>query len=223
MYSIQRAAAIDNLFRLWYNARTMKYVIGLTGNMGSGKSTVLRMLGELGARIIDADELAHQAIAQGTPAWLAIVDIYGQDILDTKGDIDRHKLGSIVFEDPEALQRLEEIVHPAVDEVFLQIVRSSPEPVIAVEAVKLIESGIHRELDSLWLVTCPAEERLRRLVEAREEDPEDVRERLEAQMSEEQQAQWADVLIDNGGSLEQTWKQVKAEWQKVQEQLCRHP
>ena len=197
----------------------MKYVIGLTGNIGSGKSTVLRMLGQLGARTIDADELAHQAMTPGTPTWQAIVATFDDEILDEEGRINRHKLGSIVFEDPKALQRLEEIVHPAVDERFRTIIDSSSEAVIAVEAIKLIESGIHQELDSLWLVTCPMEERIRRLVEARGENPEDIRERMEAQMSEEQQALWADVVIDNGGGLEETWQQVQAEWEKIQEQL----
>lgn len=197
----------------------MTYVIGLTGNIGSGKSTVLRMLSQLGARTIDADELAHQAMTPGTPTWQAIVAAFGDEILDEEGRIDRHKLGSIVFEDSKALQRLEEIVHPAVDERFRTIVQSASEAVIAVEAIKLIESGIHQELDSLWLVTCPMEERIRRLVETRGEDPEDIRERMEAQMSEEQQALWTDVVIDNGGGLDETWQQVKAEWQKVQEQL----
>lgn len=198
----------------------MKYVIGVTGSIGSGKSTVLRMLEKLGARTIDADDLAHQAMTQGTPTWQAIVATFGQRILDGNGEIDRQKLGSIVFEDPEALRRLEGIVHPAVDERFHEIVSGSSERVIAVEAIKLIESGIHRELDSLWLVTCPVEERIRRLVDARGEDPDDIRERMEAQMSEEQQALWADVVIDNGGSLEDTWQQVKAEWEKIQERLC---
>jgi dephospho-CoA kinase len=199
---------------------TMKYVIGLMGNMGSGKSTVLGMLGRLGARIIDADALAHQVMARGTTVWQEIVDSFGDEILDGEGEVDRHKLGSIVFHDRGALRRLEEIVHPAVDERFLDIVESSEEPVIAVEAVKLIESGIHRELSSLWLVTCPAEERLRRLVESRGLDPEEVRKRLEAQMTEERQAEYADVVIDNSRDLEYTWEQVKAEWVKVQERIC---
>jgi dephospho-CoA kinase len=199
----------------------MKYVIGLTGTMGSGKSTVLRMLGQLGARIIDADALAHQAMTQGTATWRAIVDNFGEEVLDPQGNIDRRRLASVVFEEPEALQRLEEIVHPAVDQKFREILETSEESVIAVEAVKLIESGIHQQLGSLWLVTCPHEERVRRLVEARGEDPEEIRERLAAQMSESEQAQWADVTIDNGGSLEHTWEQVRGAWEEIQEQLCR--
>jgi dephospho-CoA kinase len=200
----------------------MKYLIGLTGNIGSGKSTVLGMLEQLGAKVVDADDLVHQAMAKGTPVWQTMVDAFGPAILDEDGAIDRHKVGSIVFEDHEALRRLEEIIHPAIDDRFFQLVREAREQVLVVEAVKLIESGLHHKLDSLWLVTCPHEERLRRLVEGRGADPGDIRERLRAQMPEEEQARWADVVIDNGGTLEQTWEQVQAEWDKIQEQLS-HP
>jgi dephospho-CoA kinase len=199
----------------------MKYIIGLTGNIGSGKSTVLGMLEQLGAKVVDADDLVHQAMAKGTPVWQTMVDTFGPAILDEDGAIDRHKVGSIVFEDHEALRRLEEIIHPAIDDRFFQLVREAREQVLVVEAVKLIESGLHHKLDSLWLVTCPHEERLRRLAEGRGADPVDIRERLRAQMPEEEQARWADVVIDNGGTLEQTWEQVQAEWDKIQEQLRR--
>jgi dephospho-CoA kinase len=133
----------------------MKYVIGLTGNIGSGKSTVLAMLDQLGARIVDADDLVHQVMDRGSPVWQAIVDTFGEAVLDEGGRIDRKKLGSVVFDDPQALKRLEAIVHPAVDESFLELVRNAEEPITAVEAVKLIESGVHHMLNSLWLVTCP--------------------------------------------------------------------
>jgi dephospho-CoA kinase len=198
----------------------MKYIIGLTGNIGSGKSTVLRMLERLGARTMDADRLVHEVMAKNGPVWRAIVDTFGEEILDEEGNIDRKRLGSIVFEDLEALKRLEDIVHPAVDDRFLEIVESSDEPVIAVEAIKLVESGVHHLLSALWVVTCPVEERLRRLVEGRGADPEDVKDRLNAQMSEESLTQQADVVIDNGGDLERTWEQVRAEWARIQEQLC---
>jgi dephospho-CoA kinase len=208
------------LLWLWYNGPTMTYIIGLTGNIGSGKSTVLRMLEKLGARTVDADQLVHEVMAKGSPVWRSIVDAFGEETLDREGNIDRIKLGSRVFEDTQALGRLEEIVHPAVDERFLEIIESSDAPVVAVEAVKLVESAAHRLLDSLWLVTCPAEQRLRRLVDDRGADPEDVEERLNAQMTEERLAQWADVIIDNGGDLEHTWEQVRSEWAKIEEQLC---
>ena len=196
----------------------MKYVIGLTGNIGSGKSTVLEMLERLGAKIVDADAVVHEVMATGTPVWQAIVDTFGEDVLDEQLAIDRRRLASLVFEDPDALRRLEDIVHPATRERFMEIVKSSSEDVVAVEAVKLIESGVHKELDSLWLVTCPAEERLRRLVETRGANRADIEDRLRAQMTEEQQAQWADVVIDNSGSLEHTWEQVKTEWDRSRKQ-----
>jgi dephospho-CoA kinase len=201
----------------------MKYLIGLTGNIGSGKSTVLAMLEQLGARIVDADGLVHEVMDKGTPVWQAVVDTFGEAVLDEAGRIDRQKLGSVVFEDPQALKRLEEIVHPAVDESFRELMQNAEEPVIALEAVKLIQSGVHQMLNSLWLVTCPEEERLRRLVEDRGLDPEEVQERLRAQMPEEEQARWADVVIDNGGTLERTWEQVEAEWERIQERLCHQP
>ena len=193
----------------------MKYVIGLTGNIGSGKTTVLRMLEQLGAGAIDADALVHEVMRKGTPVWQAIVESFGEEVLTAGGEIDRKKLGSLVFNDHEALKRLEKIVHPAADERFREIVQHSEQTVIAVEAIKIIESGIYSELDALWLVTCPAEERLRRLLETRDVDEEDVRRRLRVQMPAEKQAELADVVIDNGGTLQQTWGQVKREWGKI--------
>lgn len=193
----------------------MKYVIGLTGNIGSGKSTVLRMLEQLGAKAIDADNLAHELMRKGTSVWQAIVDAFGDEVLTPDGVIDRKRLGSLVFDDHEALERLENIVHPAVDERFREIIQEADEQVIVVEAVKIIESGIYPELSALWLVTCPAEERLRRLLETRGVNEEEVRERLKAQMTEEKQAQLADVVIDNSGTPPQTWEQVRREWNKI--------
>jgi dephospho-CoA kinase len=193
----------------------MKYVIGLTGNIGSGKSTVLRMLEQLGAKAIDADNLAHDLMRKRTSVWQAIVDAFGDEVLTPDGVIDRKRLGSLVFDDREALERLENIVHPAVDERFRQIIQEADEQVIVVEAVKIIESGIYPELSALWLVTCPAEERLRRLLETRGVNEEEVRERLKAQMTEEKQAQLANVVIDNSGTPPQTWEQVRREWNKI--------
>ncbi len=196
----------------------MKYVIGLTGNIGSGKTTVLRMLEQLGAKAIDADALVHEVVRKGTPVWQAIVDSFDQDILTDQGEIDRRKLGSLVFNDDEALKRLEKIIHPAADKRFREIIRQSEEPVIAVEAIKIIESRIYAELDALWLVICPAEERLGRLLKTRDVNEEDVNRRLRAQMPAEQQAKLADVVIDNGGTLEQTWEQVEREWRRIWEE-----
>lgn len=195
----------------------MKYVIGLTGNIGSGKSTVLRMLEQLGAKAIDADALVHGVMRKGSLVWQAIVDTFGQEILTDQGEIDRKKLGALVFDDHEALKRLENIVHPAVDQRFREIVQHSEEPVIAVEAIKITESEVYAQLDALWLVTCPAEERLQRLLKTRDVDEKDVKRRLRSQMPPEKQAELANVVIDNGGTLQQTWEQVRREWDKIWE------
>ncbi len=207
--------AIDKSTGIWYNRLTMKYVIGLTGNIGSGKSTVLRMLERLGAKAIDADDLVHEVMRKGTPVWRSVVDSFGEDILASDGEIDRKKLGSLVFSNHEALERLEDIVHPATETRFREMVQHSEESVIAVEAVKIIDSGIYPELDALWLVTCPESERLDRLLRTRDVTEEDVKRRLRAQLPSEKQAALADVVIDNGGTSEQTWRQVAREWGKI--------
>ncbi|MFN2229888.1 MAG: dephospho-CoA kinase, partial [Anaerolineae bacterium] len=119
-------------------------LIGLTGNIATGKSVVAQMLSELGARVIDADKVAHEVMAPGAPAYDAVVDAFGPAVLAPDGTIDRGKLGGIVFRDPTALQRLEAAVHPAtIAEVTLRILQAT-EPVVVVEAIKLIEAGLHR-------------------------------------------------------------------------------
>jgi dephospho-CoA kinase len=142
--------------------------IGLTGNIACGKSTVARMLAEMGAYVIDADAIAHEVIRKGTPAYEAILRRFGPGILRADGEIDRRRLGEIVFRDPAALRDLEAIVHPAVLAEIQQRVLACPDaPAIVIEAIKLIESGFARACDSLWVVTCPEPEQVRRLMEDR--------------------------------------------------------
>src|SRR5512135_2707781 len=118
------------------------YLIGLTGNLASGKSTVRRMLEQLGAAGIDADQLAHAAMRRGSPAWGAIVDTFGTGILHYNGNIDRQKLGARVFADAGALQQLEGILHPAVGELIKATLREIKVNVAVIEAVKLVEAGM---------------------------------------------------------------------------------
>lgn len=192
-----------------------KYLIGLTGNIATGKSAALRMLKRLGARVIDADALVHQLMVKGTPLWQAILDEFGEGILRPDGEIDRGKLGAIVFADAEALKRLEAIVHPAVTTLVDELIRQATEPVIVVEAIKLIEAGWHRAYDSLWVVTCPKEQQLERLMRRRRLSREEALLRIEAQPPQEAKIALADVVIDNSGTLGKMWKQVKREWGKL--------
>ena len=193
-----------------------KYLIGLTGNIATGKSTVLSMLEGLGAKVIDADALAHRLMIKETPVWQAILDEFGEGILGPEGEIDRGKLGAIVFADAEALSRLEAIVHPAVTARVDELIRQATEAVVVVEAIKLIEAGWHRTCDALWVVTCPEEQQLERLMRARKLSREEALLRIEAQPPQEDKVALADVVIDNSGTLKETEKQVKREWEKVE-------
>lgn len=193
----------------------MKYVIGLTGNIATGKSAVLKMLGCLGARTIDADALAYEMMGRGTPIWEAIVNAFGSGVLAPNGEIDRARLGAIVFAEPTALRRLEEIVHPAVIARTEELIREASERVVAVEAIKLIEAGMHRAYDALWVVTCPEEKQLARLMDQRGLSEAEAWARITAQPPQEEKIALADVIIDNSGTLQRTWQQVKKEWHKI--------
>lgn len=189
--------------------------IGLTGNIACGKSTVARMLAEKGAYVIDADAVAHEVIRKGTPAYEAILQRFGGGILGPDGEIDRRRLGEIVFRDPEALRDLEAIVHPAViQEIQRRILAHSEAPAVVIEAIKLLESGFARACDTLWVVTCSEAEQLRRLMHDRGLTEEEAWVRIRAQPPQAEKVRYADVVIDNSGDLEATRRQVEAAWQR---------
>jgi dephospho-CoA kinase len=191
-------------------------LIGLTGNIATGKSLVAQMLAELGALVIDADRVAHEVMAPDGPAYDAVIEAFGRDLLAPDGTIDRGKLGEIVFRDPKALQRLEEAVHPAtIAEVTLRILRAT-EPVVVVEAIKLIEAGMHRAYDALWVVTAPRPLQIERLVNERGLTEEAAALRVDAQPPQEDKAAVADVVIVNDGSLEALCEKVRAAWTDIQ-------
>ncbi len=195
-------------------------LIGITGNIGTGKSTVAHMLAELGADVIDADEVAHQVIRPGTPAYEQIVEKFGPEILvagEENGErrIDRRRLGTIVFDDPEALARLEAIVHPATMEEVERRIGASAAEVVAVEAIKLIEAGMADDCDSVWVTTCRPEQQLRRIMAARDLSRAEAKQRIQAQAPPEEKIARADVVIDNSGSLAQTRAQVEVAWEQL--------
>lgn len=196
------------------------YVIGLTGNIATGKSSVARMLGALGAQVIDADQVTHQLMAAKGALWQAIVAAFGESILSAEGEIDRRKLGAIVFADAAALHRLEQIVHPAViAEVNRQIAalaERQERPIIVVEAIKLVESGMHENYDALWVVTCAPEQQKARLMARNQSLSEaEAALRIAAQPPVSAKIALADVVIDNSGSPEATRAQVERAWQAI--------
>jgi dephospho-CoA kinase len=192
-----------------------KLVIGLTGNLGTGKSAVRRMLEELGALGIDADVLAHQAMARGTTGYALVIEAFGEPLVAKSGEIDRRRLGQRVFSDPEALRRLEAILHPLVRQEVDRLMWGGPLRVVVLEAIKLLESSLARDCDSVWVVDAPLEVQLKRLVDARGMSEEEARSRLKNQSPQNVKRNRADVVIDNSGTLEETRAQVQAAWERI--------
>ena len=191
-------------------------LIGLTGNIAAGKSLVAQMLAELGAFVIDADRVAHEVMAPDGPAYDAVIEAFGRDVVAPDGTIDRGRLGEIVFRDPKALERLEKAVHPAtIAEVTLRILQA-PEPVVVVEAIKLIEAGMHRAYDALWVVTAPRSLQIERLVKERGLAEEEAALRVDAQPPQEEKAAVADLVIVNDSSMEALREKVRAAWAEIQ-------
>ena len=199
-----------------YALRNTHYIIGLTGNIATGKSTVARMLEELGATIVDADALVHDLQRKGSPVYGAIVAAFGADILDQAGEIDRKSLGAIVFADPIQLQRLERIIHPAVLGESLRRLSTAPTSIVVYEAIKLIEAGRAEMCQALWVVTARVDVQLQRLMRDRHLSEAEARQRIEAQPPQSEKIRRATVVIENSGSLEETRRQVHAAWQLIE-------
>lgn len=192
------------------------YLIGLTGNIACGKSTVLRELRRLGAAVLDADAVAHRVVQPGTPACAAVVAAFGPAVLAPSGEIDRRALGELVFRDPAALARLEEIVHPAVLAYTWEWLGGLTAEVAVVDAIKLVEAGMADRCDEVWVVTCPQEEQVRRLMRYRGLSRDEALVRILAQPPQEEKVARADVVIDNRGRLEEVRAQVRAAWKATQ-------
>lgn len=192
-----------------------KYIIGLTGNIGTGKSVVRRMLEHLGAYGIDADALSHRAIAQGSPGYQQVINVFGRWILDTDGNIDRGRLGKVVFSDPQALQSLESIVHPLVRQGIDLLIKRNKAQVVVIEAIKLLEGELRGKVDAVWVAHVDPETQLQRLVERRKMSEAEARQRMSAQPPQTDKLAAANVIIKNGGSFGDTWKQVQAAWLKT--------
>lgn len=197
------------------NAWPGKYVIGLTGNIATGKSVVRKMLEHLGAYGIDADALGRRAIARGAPGYKPVLDTFGKWILNSDQQIERSRLAKIVFSDSHALELLESIVHPLVRQAIDLLVKRSKHRVIVIEAIKLLESPLRKNCDTIIVTYAPPEVQIARLMQKRSLSEAEARQRITAQSSQEEKMLAADLLIRNEGSFEDTWHRVLAAWKTI--------
>ena len=191
------------------------FVIGVTGNIACGKSTVLRALAALGAETIDADAVYHELIAPGHPLWHELVERFGDRIVAPDGTIDRRALGALVFADPARLAELDAVTHPAVVAAIRARIAASEAGVLAIDAVKLVESGLSADCDQVWLVECDPERQITRLMARNGMTRADAARRVAAQPPLAAKRTLADLLIDNNGTLAQTREQVERAWQAI--------
>jgi dephospho-CoA kinase len=187
--------------------------VGLTGGIGAGKSEVSRLLVRLGAVLIDADLIAREVVAPGTPGLAAVVDAFGQDVLAPDGGLDRPKLGSIVFADPEKLAVLNSIVHPLVGARSRELESAAAQDAVVIHDVPLLAENALRPLyDLVVVVDASPETQLDRLVRLRGMTEADARARMAAQATREQRLGIADVVIDNDAPLEELEARVREVW-----------
>jgi dephospho-CoA kinase len=190
--------------------------VGLTGGIGSGKSTVAQILGEFGAPILDADKVAHTTYAPGGPAYDAVVAAFGTDIVAPDRTVDRRKLGAVVFGNPEQLNKLTSIVWPATFEALRRKVAelraSYAKLPIVVEAAILIEANWQPLFDEIWLVRAPREQVLSRIEIQRGAKPSETEARIRAQLSDEERTKHASLIVENNGSLEELRELLKEIW-----------
>jgi dephospho-CoA kinase len=196
--------------------------IAITGGAGSGKSTVARMFAELGAEVLDADQVSREAVVVGAPAWQELRRLYGEDYFNPDGTLNRSRLAQRVFNDPEERRRLEGLIHPlVVQEIMARAAALEGRGVqlVMVEVPLLYESGREAGFDRVVVVSAPEPERIRRLRERDRRGEAEIRGILQAQWPLKDKVARADYVVDNGGELGRTRQQVKNIWEKLKNQL----
>ena len=192
-----------------------KYLIGLTGNIAVGKSLVRQMLEGWGAATIDADRVAHAVMRKGEGTYADIVAAFGEGILGPDGEIARSALAAIVFADPAKLKRLEAITHPAVRREIDRMIQAAAQPIIVIEAIKLLEGDLKQAVDAVWVVNASPRTQLRRLRHERGMTAAEAKSRMAPQNSQAEKLRQADVVIENEGDIEALRTQVTQAWQKL--------
>ena len=195
------------------------WLIGLTGGIASGKSSVAAYLRELGAAVFDADACSRQVVAKGTPGLEAVRCALGEAYLRADGELDRPKVAKLIFADPEAKAKLEQIIHTLVRQAESRFITEALDRGCAVAVLDvplLIETGTYRWMDKVWLVSLAPAEQVRRAMLRDGSTKEQVLARIKSQLSFEEKAKYADLVLDNSGSLLDTKEQVLKAWQDLQ-------
>jgi dephospho-CoA kinase len=190
-------------------------VIGLTGNIATGKSTVTAMLARLGAYTIDADQVVHRMLDTDPGVQSEVAARFGPDVRTSAGTIDRARLGAIVFSSPAGMRDLEMILHPRVGAQVDEMIARCDASVVVVEAIKLLESELHSRCQAIWVTTCQEEDQIQRLVRDRKMTREQALARIRSQPSQAAKVARADVVINTSGTLDQTKEQVEQAWRKL--------
>lgn len=192
-------------------------LVGLTGGLGAGKSTVGRMLSDRGAVLVDADQLARRALDPGTAAYKQVCDLFGDQVVTTSGQLDREAIAAAVFDEPERRRTLESIVHPEVYRMLADIVedRRDTEDIIVFDAPLIVETGFHDACDVVVVVTAPEETRVGRAARDRGMTVDAARARIRAQLGDADREAVADVVIRNDGTLADLERQVDELWEKL--------
>ncbi len=195
--------------------RQRKHVIGLTGNIATGKSTVVRMLQELGAEAIDGDALVHGLMGPGSPLADQVREEFGPQTINADGSINRPELGKVVFSDPEKLKALESITWPPVLAAKRKAIETPGPDVLILDAIKLWESGMADDCDEVWVVSADREQQIDRIVWRNSVNRSEAERRIDAQPPQSEKIAKGDVVIDNSGTLDETREQVLREWQRL--------
>ena len=189
-------------------------IIGLTGTIGSGKSTVSARLAKLGALVLDADTISREAVKKGADGLNKIAEVFGKEVIDANGELDRKALAGIVFSDESKRLILNGIIHPQVLKALKERTHGekalNPDRMIVWDVPLLIEVGWVEYVDSVWLVTAPEQTRINRIMARDGCTIKQAQSRICAQMSEEEKVRFSNEIIDNGGSLEQLYQRVDA-------------
>ena len=191
------------------------YLVGLTGGIASGKSYVASLLTEFGASTIDADQVAREVVVPGTPGLVQVVGAFGYEILLSSGELDRAKLGAIVFADPKKRLELEGILHPLIKARTTQLIGEQASEIVVYAVPLLVEANVDYPFDAIITVEAGVENQVSRLMQSRSMAESDARARIEAQTSASDRESRANFVIDSSGTKEQTKRQVELVWQKL--------